>query len=132
MAKRPAAKRSGRPVPIGEVIREARLKAGMTLRDVERLTGIDPSQLSQIELGKRQDPGFSTTARIAEGLGLSLDALAAKAGMLSKATGGDVKVDPRAKYSLESTNALAEAERHARRTLEVLQAAQAKLSKRRS
>jgi hypothetical protein len=53
----------------------------------------------------------------AEGLGLSLDGMAAKARLLSKAASAEPQIDAGTRAALESANALAEAERHTRRTL---------------
>jgi transcriptional regulator with XRE-family HTH domain len=117
--------------PVGQIIREARLQAELTLRDVERLTGLDPSQLSQIEMGKRRDPGFSTIARIAEGLGLSLDALAARAGLGTRAAATDIRLDSGTKATLDTANALAEAKRNAERTLAAIDNALENVPKRR-
>lgn len=116
--------------PVGQAIRDARLRAGLTLRDLERLTGLDPSQLSQIEMGKRRDPGFSTMARIAKGLGLSLDALAADA------TGGrsrtvEIRLDSGTKAALDVADALADAERNALRALDAVRSAASKVPTRR-
>jgi transcriptional regulator with XRE-family HTH domain len=65
---------------LGEVLRKARLEAGLSLRDLERVIRMPASQLSQIENGTRADPAFSTVVRIAKGLGISLDTLASRTG----------------------------------------------------
>lgn len=58
---------------LGETFAAAREAKGMSLRDLERATGISNALISQIETGKVKDPGFSTVIRLALGLGLSLD-----------------------------------------------------------
>jgi transcriptional regulator with XRE-family HTH domain len=61
---------------LGTALRAARNARGFTLRDLERLTGMSQSQISQIETGYRADPSFSTVSKIAKALGVSLDGLA--------------------------------------------------------
>jgi transcriptional regulator with XRE-family HTH domain len=60
---------------LGSALRKARLAKGLTLRDVEKLTGMSESQISQIENGRRRDPAFKTVVTLAKALGLSLDSL---------------------------------------------------------
>jgi transcriptional regulator with XRE-family HTH domain len=61
---------------LGSALRAARTARGLTLRDLEKLTGMSQSQLSQIETGYRADPSFSTVSKIARAVGVSLDGLA--------------------------------------------------------
>lgn len=65
---------------LGTVLRQARLDAGLSLRDLSRASGLTASQISQIETGKRPDPGFHTVTKAAKALGISLDDLAAGCG----------------------------------------------------
>lgn len=58
---------------IGEVLRQARLEAGLSTRDLERITGMATAAISQVENGLRRDPGFSTVLRLARAIGISLD-----------------------------------------------------------
>jgi transcriptional regulator with XRE-family HTH domain len=79
---------------IGEVLREARLEAGLSLRDLSKLTGMASGELSQIETGRRRvDPAFSVVMRVARSLGVDLGALE------KRLEGHDVRtlVDERAK-----------------------------------
>lgn len=55
-------------------LREARLAAGLSLRDLGRRVGVSASLLSQIENGK-SDPSVSSLYALVSELGLSLDAL---------------------------------------------------------
>lgn len=48
----------------------------MSLRELEKLSGMSASQISQIETGRRADPGFSTVLRLAKALEVSMDTLA--------------------------------------------------------
>lgn len=61
---------------LGEMLAVAREAKGMTLRDLEKETGISNALLSQIETGKVKEPGFFKIMLIAEALNISLDRLA--------------------------------------------------------
>lgn len=63
---------------IGEALRDARREAGLSIRDVERLSRLAAGTISQIENGVRADPGWSTVARIARAIGVGLDNLAGR------------------------------------------------------
>jgi len=65
---------------IGGALKRCREEAGLTLRDVSRASGMSVNQISQVETGRRPDPAFSTVAKIAVGLRLSLDAVARATG----------------------------------------------------
>lgn len=54
---------------IGDEIRRLRVERKLSLRELSRRSGIDVSNLSGIENGKR-DPQVSTVERIAEVLGV--------------------------------------------------------------
>lgn len=58
--------------PVGDMIRQARLQAGLTLEDVASQVGVTPGALSHIEGGRRL-PYPQNAARIAEVLGLSAE-----------------------------------------------------------
>jgi transcriptional regulator with XRE-family HTH domain len=104
--------------PLGRILREARVKRALSLRDVERMTGIAVSQLSRTELGVRENPGFSTVARIASALGLSLDTVSALAGMSE----GNTVDDGRLPDSARIANALETAYVNAQTTLDAIAA----------
>ena len=61
---------------IGKELQKARLAVGLSLRELEKRSGMSASQISQIETGRRADPGFSTVLRLAKALEVSMDALA--------------------------------------------------------
>ena len=61
---------------LGEAIAFARGRKGLTLRELGHRSGVSNAQLSLIETGKIKEPRFTTIARIAKVLGLSLDRLA--------------------------------------------------------
>lgn len=49
---------------------------GLTLRQLEKETGLSNAVLSQIETGKVKEPGFRSIVKLARALGLSLERLA--------------------------------------------------------
>jgi transcriptional regulator with XRE-family HTH domain len=55
-------------------LRVLRAERGLTLRDAERLTGVDKDTLSKIERGRR-DPQDITLAKIAKGYGVPVEEL---------------------------------------------------------
>lgn len=57
---------------LGQKIRDARVAKDLTLREMARRTGLTPSQISQIELG-RSNPSVASLYSIANALGLSMD-----------------------------------------------------------
>jgi transcriptional regulator with XRE-family HTH domain len=65
---------------LGQVIKAARNRAGLSQSAVARQAKIAASVLSNIEGGKRDDLRFETVARIAQVLGLSLDTVAHECG----------------------------------------------------
>lgn len=58
--------------PLNKVLREARLDACMSLRDVEKKTGVHISHLSRIERVSK-NTAFVTVAKLARLYGVSLD-----------------------------------------------------------
>ncbi len=58
-----------------EAIAYAREVKGMTLRQLERETGISNALLSQIETGHVKEPSWRNIVKIAKALGLKLDRL---------------------------------------------------------
>lgn len=69
---------------IGTALRRAREEAGLTLRDVSQASGESVNQISQVETGRRADPAFTTVARIAAGLDLSLDGISRAVGLVDE------------------------------------------------
>lgn len=61
---------------LGEMISFARELKGMTLRQLEKKTGISNAALSQIETGYVKEPGFRNVVKIAMALDLPLIRLA--------------------------------------------------------
>lgn len=63
------------PASLGDILKQARLDRGETLRDVERATGISNPYLSQLESGRIADPGARKLYRLAKHFGLSVECL---------------------------------------------------------
>ena len=61
---------------LGEFIAVAREIKGMSLRDLEKRTGITNAALSQIETGYSKEPGWRNIVKIAKALNLNLNRLA--------------------------------------------------------
>lgn len=61
---------------LGQVLKMAREIKGVTLRDLERETGLSNALLSQIETGHVKQPGFQNVVKIARALNVKLDTLA--------------------------------------------------------
>jgi mannose-6-phosphate isomerase-like protein (cupin superfamily)/DNA-binding XRE family transcriptional regulator len=59
---------------VGQQLRQARLAAGMSVREMARRVDVSPSFISQIELGRTM-PSVGTLYAIASELGVSLDGL---------------------------------------------------------
>lgn len=75
---------------LGELIRSARERAGMSLQDLADATGASKGHLHGVEQGKTVDIGILLAARLSIALGLTITALASAAvGSAMIATGGD-------------------------------------------
>lgn len=59
-----------------ELLALSRELKGLTLRELERRTGISSSLISQMETGHVRDPSFRKIVKIARALGVKLDRLA--------------------------------------------------------
>ena len=57
---------------VGRFIREARLKRGLTLRNLARILRIDPGSLSRVETGKRAFRNEATLLKVLAYLGIQI------------------------------------------------------------
>jgi transcriptional regulator with XRE-family HTH domain len=71
---------------LGAYIRAQRMAAGLSLRDLSERTDVSNAYLSQVERGMHE-PSLSVLRAVARALGVSLDALLARAGMLEDPPG---------------------------------------------
>lgn len=72
-------KRRGLPIAgltTGQMLALARELHGLSLRDLERRTGVSNALLSQIETGHVKEPSFRNVVRLARALNLPLERLA--------------------------------------------------------
>lgn len=60
---------------LGELINLSRELKKMSLRDLEKKSGVSNALISQIETGQVLNPGFRTVSKIADALGVSLKRL---------------------------------------------------------
>jgi len=58
---------------IGELIAARRKEKGWSLRKLEVLSGISNALISQIETGYVKDPGFRTSVKLCDALGIMAD-----------------------------------------------------------
>lgn len=65
---------------LGELLKDLRLANGLTLRDVEGLTGISNAYLSQVENGQIKQPSPNFLHKMAGALDYPYEALMEKAG----------------------------------------------------
>ncbi len=71
-------------VDLGEALRRIREMNNLTLRAVERITGVSNAYLSQLERGKIDKPSPGFLFKLAEAYGVPYDQLMEKAGYISR------------------------------------------------
>jgi len=64
---------SRKSTEVGRTLKAIRIKRNMSLREVEKLTGVSNSYISQIERGIRGLPTIKILERLLEAYGFSLD-----------------------------------------------------------
>jgi transcriptional regulator with XRE-family HTH domain len=71
------------PTTIGKIFRSFRLRRGLSQAELARVAQVSEAVVRKIEQsvapGSRRDPSFRTVASIADGLGIPLGPLAARA-----------------------------------------------------
>ena len=93
---------------LGQLIRQARERAGLSLRNLEAITGISRTMLHRLELDQVYDPSADTLLRLADALELNSDDLFILMGHQPSTDLPSLAPYLRAKYQLPP-NALAEA-----------------------
>ena len=114
MAKGTVGERVGEQVnktaaTLGDYLREQRLQARLSLRQLAELAGVSNPYLSQIERGLRK-PSAEVLAQIAKGMRISAESLYVRAGIINPVDGvggsvelailGETKLTERQKQSL--------------------------------
>src|SRR3954462_8021777 len=69
---------------LGERLRTSRKEAGLTLRDVEKRSGVNSGYLSQLERGEIANPGPSVLQKVAKGYAEPFPALMQWAGYIEE------------------------------------------------
>lgn len=87
MAKSPARGKTQAAPRLGSVIRRLREVAGLTQHALAKAAAVDQAVLARIEGTARAGVQFDTVCRLARALDVSLDALAAEAGLGRRSTG---------------------------------------------
>lgn len=84
MTKHRQSPQEERPTTLGDELRSIRETRGLTLRAVEKLTGISNAYLSQLETGKIEKPSPNYLHKLAEAYNIPYDLLMEKAGYISR------------------------------------------------
>lgn len=66
---------SEKSIEVGRALKAIRIKRNMSLREVEKLTGVSNSYISQIERGIRGLPTIKILERLLEAYGFSLETI---------------------------------------------------------
>ena len=97
---------------LGALLREERRAAGLSQRDVAERTGVSDAYLSQVERG-RHEPSLRVLTAVASTLGVSLEALLARAGIVEAGDGDDAARLPSTEAAILADPALTEPQRFA-------------------
>ena len=74
------------PEKFGYYLRELRERRGLTIRQLEMLSGVSNSYISQIENGKKEIPSAKILKKLADPLRVSIEDLVRTAGHLDRPT----------------------------------------------
>lgn len=64
------------PSDLGQLLRLARELKGLSLRELEKLSGVSNAEINHIETGHTKEPGFRTVVKLARVLGVPIERLA--------------------------------------------------------
>ena len=85
---------------LGDYLRAARTKAGLSIRDLERVTGIANGYITKLERGQKTNPSAEVLLKLAEALELDASTLLAYIGMKSESLLPSPRVFFRSTYRL--------------------------------
>lgn len=68
----------------GDMLRDLRNQKGLTMRDVSRLAGVSPGEISRVETGVRQKPSPMFLRAVAPVLGVAYEELMVGAGYIER------------------------------------------------
>ncbi|MFB9726867.1 helix-turn-helix transcriptional regulator [Haloechinothrix salitolerans] len=108
---------SSNSLTLGSYLRTQREACDMTIRQVARLSGIQPSYIAELEAGKKANPSAEILQKIASVLELDTADLFAFIGVTPPKDLPSVAPYLRAKYNLTG-DALAEAEQQIKRIID--------------
>jgi transcriptional regulator with XRE-family HTH domain len=97
---------------LGALLRAERTAAGLSLRDVSERTNVSNAYLSQVERG-RHEPSLRVLTSVASTLGVSLESLLARAGIVEQDGDDDAPPVPPTEAAILSDPALSEPQRTA-------------------
>jgi transcriptional regulator with XRE-family HTH domain len=97
---------------LGALLREERRAAGLSQRDLAARTGVSDAYLSQVERG-RHEPSLRVLTALASTLGVSLEALLARAGIIEAADGDRTARLPSTEAAIAGDPGLTEPQRFA-------------------
>lgn len=69
---------------VGRVLQELRSEAGLTVAALARAAHLEPAAISRIETGERPNVRFTTMCQLAAALGVSVDEIAMRAGIVKQ------------------------------------------------
>jgi len=87
--------------PLGKFIVAQREKQGISLNELARRAGVDPSSVSHIERGETSNPPVATLRALAKGLGIPVAEIYAKAGVTKPSDLPTIEPYLRTKYGRE-------------------------------
>jgi transcriptional regulator with XRE-family HTH domain len=91
---------------LGKFIKEKRMKKRLTLRALDKLTGLSQPYLSLLESGKRVNPSHETLRKIAQHIGVTHEELMRKAGYLEDEETSIVEIAKQIKDSLKENQSI--------------------------
>jgi transcriptional regulator with XRE-family HTH domain len=97
---------------LGALLRAERTAAGLSLRELSERTNVSNAYLSQVERG-RHEPSLRVLTAVASTLGLSLESLLARAGILEPDGDDDASPVPPTEAAILGDPALSEPQRTA-------------------
>lgn len=68
--------------PVGRVLRDLRIEAGLTRAQVARAAGLDPAAVSKVEDEEREHVRFTTVCQLARALDVTVDEIAVRVGLI--------------------------------------------------
>jgi transcriptional regulator with XRE-family HTH domain len=90
---------------LGTFLKEARARAGLSIRDLERVSGVANSYLTKLELNQKTNPSADILQRLADALDLDASELLAFIGVKPASTLPAARTYFRRKYGVNAKEA---------------------------